>query len=41
LCFSVDNDWVENRVLESETLEWERTAAIIARFFKVKAEDLS
>lgn len=28
------------RQLESETREWEQTAAIIARFFKVKAEDL-
>jgi transcriptional regulator len=26
--------------LESETYEWEQTAAIIARFFEVKAEDL-
>ncbi len=26
--------------LETETLEWEQTAAIIARFFEVKAEDL-
>ena len=26
--------------LHAETREWERTAAIIARFFKVKAEDL-
>lgn len=26
--------------LESETSEWEQTAAIIARFFDVKAEDL-
>jgi transcriptional regulator len=26
--------------LESETCEWEQTAAIIARFFDVKAEDL-
>jgi PadR family transcriptional regulator len=26
--------------LQAETREWERTAAIIARFFKVKAEDL-
>ena len=24
-----------------ETRDWEQTAAIIARFFKVKAEDLS
>jgi PadR family transcriptional regulator PadR len=27
--------------LGSETREWEQTAAIIARFFKVRAEDLS
>jgi transcriptional regulator len=27
--------------LQAETREWEQTAAIIARFFKVKAEDLS
>jgi len=26
--------------LQTETREWEQTAAIIARFFKVKAEDL-
>ena len=26
--------------VESETREWERTASIIAQFFKVKAEDL-
>ena len=26
--------------LQAETREWERTAAIIARFFEVKAEDL-
>ena len=26
--------------LQGETREWEQTAAIIARFFKVKAEDL-
>jgi transcriptional regulator len=26
--------------LQSETRDWEQTAAIIARFFKVKAEDL-
>jgi len=26
--------------LESETSEWEQTAAIVARFFTVKAEDL-
>ena len=29
-----------HRRLESETREWEQTAAIIARFFKVRAEDL-
>jgi PadR family transcriptional regulator PadR len=28
------------RHLQVETLEWEQTAVIIARFFKVKAEDL-
>jgi transcriptional regulator len=27
--------------LQAETREWEQTAAIIARFFAVKAEDLS
>jgi transcriptional regulator len=27
--------------LESETCEWEQTAAIIARFFEVKPEDLA
>jgi PadR family transcriptional regulator PadR len=27
--------------LQAETLEWEQTTAIIARFFEVKAEDLS
>jgi PadR family transcriptional regulator, regulatory protein PadR len=27
--------------LQSETRDWEQTAAIIARFFAVKAEDLS
>ena len=27
------------KLLETETREWEQTAAIIARFFKVKAED--
>ena len=32
---------VGNKLLEAETREWEQTAAIIARFFKVKAEDLS
>ena len=29
------------RQLQTETREWEQTAAIIARFFNVKAEDLS
>ena len=29
------------RQLQAETHEWEQTAAIIARFFKVKAEDLA
>jgi len=27
------------RQLQTETREWEQTAAIIARFFKIKAED--
>ncbi len=27
--------------LQAETGDWERTAAIVARFFQVKAEDLS
>lgn len=27
--------------LRAETREWEQTASIIGRFFKVKAEDLS
>jgi transcriptional regulator len=27
--------------LQTETRDWEQTAAIIARFFKVKAEDLA
>ena len=31
---------VGRRQLQAETLEWEQTAAIIARFFHVKAEDL-
>jgi DNA-binding PadR family transcriptional regulator len=29
------------KLLETEKHDWEQTAAIIARFFKVKAEDLS
>jgi transcriptional regulator len=29
------------RQLQAETRDWEQTAAIIARFFQVKAEDLS
>jgi PadR family transcriptional regulator PadR len=29
------------RQLHAETQDWEQTAAIIARFFKVKAEDLT
>ena len=29
------------RQLQTETGDWEKTAAIIARFFAVKAEDLS
>jgi transcriptional regulator len=30
-----------HKLLEVETRDWEQTAAIIARFFEVKAEDLS
>jgi PadR family transcriptional regulator PadR len=30
-----------HKLLDIETSEWEQTAAIIDRFFKVKAEDLS
>ena len=30
-----------HKLLEAETRDWEQTAAIIARFFEVKAEDLS
>ena len=30
-----------HKMLEAETRDWEQTAAIIARFFKVNAEDLS
>ena len=29
------------KLLQSETRDWEQTAAIIARFLKMKAEDLS
>ena len=29
------------KLLQAETRSWEQTAAIIARFFEVKAEDLS
>ena len=29
------------KLLEAERLDWEQTAAIIARFFEVKAEDLA
>ena len=29
------------KLLETETREWEQTAAIIARFFEVKAENLT
>jgi transcriptional regulator len=29
------------KLLEAETRDWEQTAAIIARFFEAKAEDLS
>jgi transcriptional regulator len=32
---------VGKKLLEAETRDWEQTAAIIARFFDVKAEDLS
>jgi PadR family transcriptional regulator len=31
---------VGRRQLQAETQEWEQTAAIIARFFHVKSEDL-
>jgi PadR family transcriptional regulator PadR len=30
-----------HKLLKTETRDWEQTAAIIARFFDVKAEDLS
>jgi PadR family transcriptional regulator PadR len=30
-----------NKLLEDEKRDWEQTAAIIARFFEVKAEDLA
>jgi len=30
-----------HKQLKAETRDWEQTAAIIARFFQVKAEDLS
>ncbi|WP_213805296.1 PadR family transcriptional regulator [Granulicella sp. dw_53] len=29
------------KLLEAERLDWEKTAAIIARFFEMKAEDLA
>ena len=29
------------KLLETETRDWEQTAAIIARFFEAKAEDLT
>lgn len=32
---------VGRRQLQAEAREWEQTAAIIARFFKLKAEDLT
>jgi len=32
---------VGHKLLEAEKRDWEETAAIIARFFKVKAQDLS
>jgi PadR family transcriptional regulator PadR len=31
---------IGHKVLRTETRDWEQTAAIIARFFAVKAEDL-
>jgi hypothetical protein len=34
-------DKVRTKVIETETRDWEQTAAIIARFFEVKAEDFS
>lgn len=30
-----------NKRVESETREWERTTAIVAQFFNIKAEDLA
>jgi len=30
-----------HKLLKAETRDWERTAAIIARFFEVKAQDLA
>jgi PadR family transcriptional regulator, regulatory protein PadR len=30
-----------HKLLETEKLDWEQTAAILARFFEVKAEDLT
>ena len=30
-----------HKLLDAETLDWEKTTAIIARFFAVRAEDLS
>jgi PadR family transcriptional regulator PadR len=32
---------VGRKQLDAETRDWEQTAAIIARFFKIKAEDLA
>ena len=32
---------VDTIKLRAETRDWEQTAAIIARFFEVKAEDLA
>jgi PadR family transcriptional regulator len=32
---------VGRKVLETEKRDWEQTAAIIARFFEVKAQDIS
>jgi PadR family transcriptional regulator PadR len=33
--------WAGRKQLQAETRDWEQTAAIIARFFDVKGEDLS
>ena len=34
-------EMAEHLALQTETRDWEQTAAIIARFFAVKAEDLT